>query len=62
MKLTDFYTQVSRRTDTGKTSISAAETRRVLSEAFIVLSKMKGAEMADVIAKGLATAARKGRK
>ena len=59
MKLTDFYTQVSRRVDTGKTKINAAETRRVLSEAFMVLSKLKGPEMADVVAKGLAPAARK---
>ena len=42
MKLTDFYNEVSRRVDTGKTAINAAETRRVLSEAFLVLSKMKG--------------------
>lgn len=59
MKLTDFYTEVSRRVDTSKTAINAAETRRVLSEAFLVLNKLKAAEAADVIAKGLAQAAKK---
>lgn len=62
MKLTDFYNEVSRRADTGKTSINAAETRRVLSEAFLVLSKMKAPEAADVISKGLAQAVRKSAK
>lgn len=59
MKLTDFYNEVSRRVDTGKTQINAAETRRVLSEAFLVLNKLKAAESADVVAKGLAQAAKK---
>ncbi|QDT67895.1 hypothetical protein MalM25_08030 [Planctomycetes bacterium MalM25] len=59
MKLTDFYNEVSRRADTGKTAITAAETRRVLSEAFLVLNKLKAAEAADVVAKGLAQAAKK---
>jgi len=59
MKLTDFYTAVSRRVDTGSTQINAAETRRVLSEAFLVLGKLNAAESADVVAKGLATAAKK---
>lgn len=59
MKLTDFYTAVSKRVDTGKTEINAAETRRVLSEAFLVLHKLPAAEAADVFAKGLATAAKK---
>ncbi|MEN0110048.1 MAG: hypothetical protein AAF805_04940 [Planctomycetota bacterium] len=59
MKLTEFYTEVARRADTGKTAISAAETRRVLSEAFLVLHKLPAAEAADVFAKGLGTAAKK---
>lgn len=59
MKLTDFYTEVSRRADTSKTQINAAETRRVLSEAFVVLSKLKAPEASDVIAKGLAAAVKK---
>ena len=52
MKLTDFYNEVSRRADTGKTAITAAETRRVLSEAFLVLNKLKAAEAADVDREG----------
>ena len=59
MKLTDFYTAVSKRVDTGGTSINAAETRRVLSEAFLVLNGLSASEAADVIAKGLTTAAKK---
>lgn len=62
MKLTEFYSEVSRRADTGKTSINAAETRRVLSEAFLVLNKLKAAEAADLFAKGLAQAAKKSAK
>jgi hypothetical protein len=59
MKLSDFYNDVSRRVDTGKTAISVAETKRVLSEAFMVLEKMDASDMADTIAKGLATAKKK---
>ncbi len=59
MKLTDFHSEVSRRADTAKTKIGAADTRRVLSEAFIVLNELSAAEAADVVAKGLATAAKK---
>lgn len=59
MKLSDFYNQVSRRADTGKTAISVAETKRVLSEAFLVLADMDAAELADTLAKGLATAKKK---
>lgn len=62
MKLTDFYTAVARRADTGKTQINAADTRRVLSEAFLVLNKLSAAEAADVVAKGLAQAAKKSAK
>lgn len=62
MKLTDFYNEVSRRTDTGKTAINVAETKRVLSEAFLVMSKMDAADLADTLAKGLATAKKKSAK
>lgn len=59
MRLTDFYAEVSRRTDTAKTKINAAETSRVLSEAFAVLAGMNAAEANDLISKGLTTAAKK---
>lgn len=59
MKITDFYNEVSRRVDTATTQINVAETKRVLSEAFIVLEKMDAAELADTIAKGLAQAKKK---
>jgi len=60
MNLTDFYNEVARRADTAKTSIGVADTKRVLSEAFLVLAKMDAAELADTIAKGLAVAKKKG--
>ncbi len=59
MKLTDFYNEVAKRTDTAKTSISAAETKRVLSQAFLVLAEMNAAELSDTLAKGLALAHKK---
>jgi len=59
MKIADFYNEVSRLTDTAKTGIGVAETKRVLSEAFLVLSKMDGAELTDTLAKGLALAKKK---
>lgn len=59
MKLTDFYNEVSRRVDTDKTAISVAETKRVLSEAFLVLAGMDATESADTISKGLTTAKKK---
>ena len=59
MKLNDFYNVVSRRVDTDKTAISAAETKRVLSEAFLVLSTMDATDFADTISKGLTTAKNK---
>lgn len=59
MKLSDFYNEVSRRADTGKTAISVAETKRVLSEAFLVLAGMDATELADTISKGLTTAKKK---
>lgn len=60
MKVTDFYNEVSRLVDTDKTQINAAETKRVLAMAFVVLSKMDATECADTIAKGLAIAKKKG--
>lgn len=59
MKLTDFYNEVSRHVDTDKTEITVADTKRVLSEAFLLLAKMDAAECVDTIAKGLATAKKK---
>lgn len=38
MKLTDFFSAASKRADTEKIAINAAETKRVLSEAFLVLA------------------------
>ena len=60
MKLNDFYNAVAKRADTEKTSISAAETKRVLSEAFLVLASLDSAELLDTVAKGLAQAKKKG--
>jgi len=62
MKLTEFYNEVSRRTDTSKTAINVAETKRVLSEAFMVLSKMETGSAFDIVSKGIATAKKKARK
>ncbi|MEM8865641.1 MAG: hypothetical protein AAGF31_08890 [Planctomycetota bacterium] len=59
MNLNDFYNAVAKRTDTAKTKINAAETRRVISEAFVVLSKMKTADATNIIAKGIASGAKK---
>jgi hypothetical protein len=63
MTLTEFYDAVARRADTDKTRIGAAETRRVLSEAFLVLGALNAAELAAVLHAGLnnakAKAARK---
>ena len=59
MKLSDFYNEVSKRADTKKTSITVAETKRVLSEAFLVLAAMDAAEFADTVSKGVAQAKRK---
>ena len=62
MKLSDFYNAVSRRTDTAKTAINVAETKRVLSEAFLVLFKLDPADMADTLAKGLVQASKKSKQ
>lgn len=59
MTLSDFYNEVARRADTEKTHIGVADTKRVLSEAFKVLSGLDAASAAEVFAKGLATAKKK---
>lgn len=61
MNLSQFYDEVSRKVDTDKTKINAAETKRVLSEAFKVLAKLDNATMLEVMAKGIANAAKKGK-
>ena len=53
MKLSDLYNEVANRAETEKTSITVAETKRVLSEAFLVLAAMDAAEFADTISKGV---------
>jgi len=59
MKLTDFYNNVARSADTDKTAISVADTKRVLSEAFLHLAKLDAADCADTLAKGLVAAQKK---
>lgn len=59
MTLNDFYNAVAKRADTAKTQITAAETRRVLSEAFVVLSKMNAVDSSNIVAKGIASGAKK---
>ncbi len=59
MKLAGFYNAVSRKVDTKKTSITVADTKRVLSEAFLLLAKMDAAEFAETVAKGVAQAKKK---
>jgi len=62
MTLTDFYNEVSRKTDTDKTQINVADTKRVLAIAFQILAGYDAATAADMFAKGLATAAKKNSK
>ncbi|MEN1681333.1 MAG: hypothetical protein AAGJ46_17250 [Planctomycetota bacterium] len=62
MNLTEFYNEVSRRVDTDKTQINVAECKRVLAEAFVVLSKMSAADATALVAKGIATGAKKAKK
>ena len=59
MTLNELYDEVSRRTDTDKTKINVAETKRVLSEVFKVLAALDAASCADLLAKGLTTAKKK---
>lgn len=59
MTLTDFYNEVSRHTDTDKTQIGVSDTKRVLAVAFSVLATMETAVVLDLLAKGVAIAAKK---
>ncbi|XZE55898.1 hypothetical protein SH139x_001947 [Planctomycetaceae bacterium SH139] len=59
MKLTEFYNEVAKRADTDKTAINVADTKRVLSEAFLLLAQMDAADLSDTIAKGVAQAKKK---
>lgn len=59
MKTSDFMNTVAERADTEKTKISVAVTKRVLSEAFLVLAEMTAAEAADTVAKGMVAAEKK---
>ena len=62
MNLSQFYDEVCRKVDTDKTKINAAETKRVLSEAFKILAKLDNSTMLEVMARGVAhAAAKKGR-
>ena len=62
MTLADFYNAVAAVADTDKTKIGAAETKRVLSEAFIILAAMPTADAFDVVTKGVLNAAKKAAK
>ncbi len=62
MTVSEFYDEVARRADTEKTKIGAAETRRVLSEAFQVLAALDAATFAEVMSKGLTSAKKKAEK
>jgi len=53
MTLTELYNEVSRRADTKGTKINVAETKRVLSEMFYVLSELHTDEAIAVVAAGL---------
>ncbi len=59
MKLSDFQNEVARRVDTDKTQISVAETKRVISEAFMVLAELDAADAIDTFSKGVTGAAKK---
>ena len=59
MTLTDFSNEVSRHTDTDKTKIGVSDTKRVLAVAFSVMATMETAVVLDLIAKGVAIAAKK---
>ena len=61
MNLSQFYDEVPCRVDTDKTRINAAETKRVLSEAFKGLAHMDSATMLEVLAKGVVNAKKKGK-
>lgn len=63
MNLTNFYNEVSRRTDTRGTKINVAETKRCLSEAFNLLAELPSEEAFLLVANGLKrNKAKKGKK
>lgn len=62
MTLTDFYNEVAKKADTDTLQIGAADTKRVLAVAFSVLHGLPTVEVLDLVAKGLATAAKKAAK
>jgi hypothetical protein len=59
MNLNELYDEVARKADTDKIKVTAADTRRVLSEAFKVLASLDAATCTEVLAKGLSTAKKK---
>ena len=59
--LTDIYDQVSRKADTAKLQINAAETKRVLACFFDALEDYSAAEAFDLVAKGLKAAQKRRR-
>lgn len=59
MKFKDFLLAVSKKVDTDKTAISAAEVNRVISEAFKILAKQDATTSANVVAQGLNLAKKK---
>ena len=61
MKLNDFLNEVARRADNDKVKINVADTRRVIAVMFDLLKDLKPDEAFDLIAKGLAQAAKRNR-
>jgi hypothetical protein len=59
MNLNEIYDEISRRTDTEKTKINVAETKRVISELFKILAGMDAAGSAEIVSKGLSAAKKK---
>ncbi len=59
MTLSQFYNEVARHSDTAGTAINAAETSRVLSEAFLLLNGMSAVDAAAIVAAGLKKANKK---
>lgn len=62
MTLTEFYNEVSRRTDTKGTKINVAETKRCLSEAFVLLASLPSDEAFGLVANGVRRCKEKQRK
>jgi hypothetical protein len=59
MTLSDFYNEVARLADTNTLKIGAADTKRVLAVMFQYLAKQDTATAMELLAKGLAAAAKK---